>query len=136
MAKQIFVNLPVKDLKKSRAFFAALGFNFNEQFSNDDAFCMVISDNIFAMMLREEFFKTFTPREICDTTKSRQVLIALDASSREEVDEMVKKAIENGGSTYSHPQDHGWMYQHAFADIDGHQWEFAYMDMSAVPQQM
>jgi uncharacterized protein len=134
MATKIFVNLPVKDLDKSINFFKKLGFSFNPQFTDDKATCMIISENIFAMLLVEPFFKTFTKKDLADAHKTTEVLIALDASSRDEVKEMVKKAIEAGGSSYMDPQDHGWMYQHSFADLDGHQWEILFMDESAAPQ--
>lgn len=134
MATQIFVNLPVKDLDKSMAFFAKLGFAFNPQFTDEKAACMNIGENIYAMLLVEPFFKTFTKKGIVNAHKNTEVLIALDAASRDEVKEMVKKAIEAGGSSYMDPQDHGWMYQHSFADLDGHQWEILFMDESAIPQ--
>lgn len=134
MATQIFVNLPVKDLDKSVAFFTKLGFSFNPQFTDEKATCMIIAENIFAMLLVESFFKTFTKKEITNAHTSTEVLIALDATSRDEVKEMVSKAIEAGGTSYMDPQDHGWMYQHSFADLDGHQWEILYMDESAIPQ--
>lgn len=134
MAKQIFVNLPVKDLKKSMEFFTQLGFTYNMQFTDDKAACMIISENIYVMLLVEKFFQTFTKKDISDATKTTEVLIAIDASSRQEVDEMVKKAVEAGGSIYKEPQDHGWMYFHSFADLDGHQWEIGFMDESAMPK--
>ena len=134
MAKQIFVNMAVKDLKKSMAFFEKLGFAFNQQFTDDNAGCLIIGENIYAMLLVEKFFKTFTKKEICDATKSTEVLMGIDAESKEQVDEMVKKAVEAGGSLYADPQDHGWMYQHSFADLDGHQREVLYMDESAAPK--
>lgn len=134
MATQIFVNLPVKDIDKSVAFFAKLGFTFNPQFTGEKAACMIIGENIYAMLLVEPFFRTFAKKEIVNAHKSTEVLIALDAASRDEVKEMVKKAIEAGGTSYMDPQDHGWMYQHSFADLDGHQWEILYKDESAIPQ--
>ena len=134
MATKIFVNLPVKDLSKSVEFFTKLGFTFNPQFTDESATCMIISDSIFAMLLVESRFKDFTKKEIADATKTTEVLIALDAESREEVDTIVKNAVAAGGSTYRDPEDHGWMYGHSFADLDGHQWEFAYMDISQMPQ--
>lgn len=136
MAKQIFVNLPVKDLNRSKEFFTALGFTINPQFTDDKAACVVMGENIFAMLLTEPFFKSFTRKEIADATKTTEVLIALDAESREAVDDMVRRAVDAGGSLYADPQDHGWMYQHSFADPDGHQWEVAYMDEAALQQQM
>ena len=134
MATKIFVNLPVKDLEKSVAFFTKLGFTFNPQFTDDKATCMIIGDNIFAMLLVEERFKDFTKKPISDAKKSTEVLLALDAESRKKVDEMVKTAEAAGGSVYTDPQDHGWMYTHSFADLDGHQWELLYMDESAIPK--
>jgi len=134
MATKIFVNLPVKDLNKSKEFFTKLGFSFNPQFTDDKAACLVIGENIFAMLLTEPFFKTFTKKEISDAKKTTEVLIAIDADSRKKVDEMVKTALESGGSIYKEPEDQGWMYGHSFADLDGHQWEVLYMDMSKMPQ--
>lgn len=135
MATQIFVNLPVQDLNKSIEFFTKLGFTFNPQFTDETATCMIIADNIFAMLLTKPKFSQFTKKEICDATKSTEVLIALDCASREEVDEIVNNAVAGGGTTYMPAQDHGWMYQHSFADLDGHQWEVMYMDQSAIPKE-
>jgi hypothetical protein len=115
-------------------FFSQLGFTFNPQFTDEKAACMIIGENIFAMLLVEPFFKTFTRKQIVNAHQTTEVLIALDAASRDEVKEMVKKAIAAGGSSYMDPQDHGWMYQQSFADLDGHQWEILYMDESAIPQ--
>lgn len=133
-ASKIFVNLPVKDLQKSIDFFTALGFTFNPDFTDDTATCMIIGDNIFAMLLTEKRFSEFTDRPIANAHQTTEVLIAIDQPSKEAVDQMVKKAVAAGGTTYSKPQDHGWMYQHAFADLDGHQWELAWMDESQIPQ--
>lgn len=132
MAQQIFVNLSVKDLNKSKQFFGALGYSFNSQFTNDVAACMVISDTIFAMLLTETFFKTFTSKELVDAKKATEVLVCLSTESRAEVDEIVRKAVAAGGRIYNKPQDHGFMYGHGFEDLDGHQWEFAYMDPNYV----
>jgi uncharacterized protein len=135
MPKQIFVNLPVKDLKRSMDFFSALGFTFNLQFTDDNAACLIINEgSIYAMLLTEPMFKKFTKKEIADATKTTEVLIAIDLETKELVDEMVKKAVKAGGSIYADPQDHGWMYQHGFADPDGHQWELLYMDESKIPK--
>lgn len=134
MATQIFINLPVKDLPASIAFFTHLGYTFNPQFTDETATCMIIADNIFAMLLTHSKFQQFTPKAIADAHKTTEVLIALDAESREAVDATVRKAVEAGGSIYADPQDHGWMYQHSFADLDGHQWEVLYMDISQFPQ--
>ena len=135
MATKVFINLPVKDLDKSMAFFTGLGFTFNPQFTDEKAACMVISDSIFAMLLTEPFFQTFTAKKISDAKTATEVLIALDAASRDEVKNTVAKAVRLGGSLYAEPQDHGWMYQHSFADPDGHQWEILYMDESQLPEQ-
>ena len=131
-ASKIFVNLPVIDLQKSIDFFTAMGFTFNPDFTDDTATCMIISENIFAMLLTEKRFSEFTDRPIANGHKTTEVLIAIDQPSKEAVDQMVKKAVAAGGTTYSKPQDHGWMYQHAFADLDGHQWELAWMDESQI----
>lgn len=128
MSKQIYVNLPVKDLDRTMAFYSALGFTFNEQFTDDKAACMIIGDNIFAMLLREEFFKSFTKNEIADATKTTEVILALSSESREAVDEMIDKAIAAGGTSPMPVQDHGWMYGRGFTDPDGHMWETLYMD--------
>lgn len=134
MATKIFVNLPVRDLKKSIRFFTQLGFSFNPQFTDEQATCMILGENIFAMLLIEERFKDFTKKPIADARKSTEVLLALDAVSREAVDTMVENAVKAGGSVYADRQDHGWMYGHSFADLDGHQWEILYLDEQAVPQ--
>jgi len=135
MAKQIFVNLPVKDLKKSMDFFTKLGFTFNPQFTDDNAACMIIGENIYSMLLMEKFFKGFTKKEISDAKKTTEVLIAIDAESREKVDELIKKAVDAGGTIYRDPDDHEWMYSHSFADLDGHQWEVLYMDTNKMPNE-
>jgi predicted lactoylglutathione lyase len=134
MATKIFLNLAVKDLKKSIGFFTTLGFSFNPQFTDEHATCMIIGENIFAMLVTEQRFKDFTKKEICNAHKNTEVLIAIDADSREKVDEMVKTAVDAGGSIYMESQDHGWMYGHSFADLDGHQWEIMYMDENAIPK--
>ena len=134
MASKIFLNLAVKDLKKSIDFFTTLGFSFNPQFTDEQATCMIIGENIFAMLVTEQRFKDFTKKEICNAHKNTEVLIAIDAESREKVDEMVKTAVDAGGSIYMEPQDHGWMYGHSCADLDGHQWEIMYMDENAIPK--
>lgn len=130
----IFVNLPVRDLPRSKAFFEGLGFTFNPQFTDDTAACMVISDTSYAMLLTHEKFATFTPKRstICDAKQSTEVLICLSRENRAAVDEIVRKAIAAGGNTFSDPQDHGFMYAHAFQDLDGHVWEVMWMDPSAV----
>lgn len=134
MSTQIFVNLPVNNLKQSIEFFTQLGFQFNSQFTDETATCMIVSENIFVMLLSHEKFKTFTPKAICDATKSTEVLVCLSAESREAVNDMVRKAIAASGTTHKEPQDHGFMYGHGFQDLDGHIWELMYMEPSAVNQ--
>ncbi|MBM0741291.1 VOC family protein [Phormidium sp. CLA17] len=130
MATQIFVNLPVKNLNQSVEFFTKLGFSFDPQFTDETATCMIVSESIFVMLLIHDRFKTFTPKEICDATKSTEVLVCLSSESREKVDEMVRTAIAAGGTTYNEPQDHDFMYGHGFQDLDGHIWELVYMEPS------
>lgn len=136
MLRQIFVNLPIKDMARSQAFFKSMGLKFNQQFTNEQGACLEIADNIYAMLLVEPFFQGFTKLPISDAKKATEVLIALSCDSRTEVDEFVAKALIAGGTTPNAPQDHGFMYQHGFADLDGHQWEVFWMDMSAAPAQM
>jgi predicted lactoylglutathione lyase len=126
--RQIFVNLPVKDLERSKKFFASLGFSFNPQFTDENGACLVIAnDSIYAMFLTEQFFKTFTPRAIADAKKSTEVLVALSCSSDQEVKDLVAKAERAGGKAVRDPKDHGFMYEHAFEDPDGHIWELVHM---------
>jgi len=133
MSTKIFINLPVKDLNKSIDFFTKLGYTFDPQFTDENATCMIISDEIYAMLLVEKFFMSFTKKEICDTSKSAETILALSVNSRKEVDEMIRKAIKAGATTPNPPQDHGWMYGHGYQDLDGHLWEVFFMDMNAVP---
>ena len=128
MATQIYVNLPVKNLEQSIAFFTQLGFKFNPEFTDETATCMIVDENIFVMLLTETKFKTFTPNEICDARKSTEVLVCLSCGSREKIVELVRKAVAAGGTTYNEPQNHGFMYGHGFQDLDGHIWELLYMD--------
>jgi len=130
MARQIYVNLPVKDLKRSLAFFTALGFGFEPKFTNDNAACMILGENIFVMLLVERFFKTFTKKALCDAKKSTEVLVCLSCDSRAHVTDLVSKATAAGGTIPREPQDHGFMYGHAFEDLDGHIWELIYMEPS------
>jgi uncharacterized protein len=134
VTKQIFVNLPVKDLGKTIEFFKKLGFEFNPQFTDENATCMVVNENIFVMLLVEKFFKTFTQKEICDTTKNTEVIIALSTESREKVDQMLENVIKAGGKESRKPQDHGWMYGRSFEDLNGHLWEIIYMDEKALKE--
>lgn len=134
MSTKLFVNLPVKDLKRSMDFFSKLGFTFNPQFTDEKAACLVISEENYAMLIVPDFFKTFTAKEISDAGKTTEVILSLTAESREKVDEMVGKAIQAGGKESKFSQDLGWMYERGFSDLDGHQWEFFYMDVNAIPQ--
>jgi predicted lactoylglutathione lyase len=133
MTTRIYVNLPVKDLDRSVAFFTKLGYTFNPQFTNENATCMIVDENIFVMLLVEKFFKTFTPNAICDATKSTEVIVCLSAESREKIDETVRTAVAAGGRIYKEAQDHGFMYGHGFQDPDGHIWELVYMQPGATP---
>ena len=130
--RKILVNLAVRDLKKSKDFFSALGFGFNPKFTDDNAACMIVSDEAVVMLLTEHFFKTFTRREPCDTTRHSEGLFALSCESRAEVDELVRKAIAAGGTHAMDAQDHGFMYGWSFYDPDGHHWEVFWMDPKAV----
>ena len=133
MTKQIYINLPVKDLTKSMNFFSQLGFEFDPRFSNESAACMIIGENIYAMLLVETFFQTFTQKQICNSKDFTEVLVCISADSRAQVDEYVTRAIKAGGTVPRKPQDLGFMYGHGFEDLDGHIWEISYMDPSAVP---
>ena len=133
MHKQIYVNLPVADLRRSRTFFENLGLHFEPKFSNEQGACLVVGDNIFVMLLATDFFKTFTAKPIADATRSTEVLVCLSCESRAEVDGLVKKALAAGGTAPRAPQDHGFMYGHGFEDLDGHIWELVYMDPNAAP---
>lgn len=134
MATKIFVNLPVKDLPKSIAFFTRLGFTFNLQFTDETATCMIVGEDIFVMLLTEAKFKEFTPKSLCDTSQSTEVLVCLSRDSRQHVSDMVQAAIDAGGTTYAAPKDYGFMYQHGFQDLDGHLWELVHMDPAALGQ--
>jgi uncharacterized protein len=130
--RKMFVNLAVRDLKRSKAFFSALGFDYDPKFTDDNGACMIISDESYVMLLAESFFKTFTTREVCDTSRQTEALIALSCASRNEVDEVVKSAIDAGGRDAMPAQDHGFMYGRSFYDLDGHHWEVLWMDPKAV----
>jgi uncharacterized protein len=133
MINQIFLNLPVKDLKKSMDFFSALGLTFNTQFMNDQAACLVIGDNIFAMLITEPVFSTFTHKPLCNAKKHTEAIFALQVPNKEEVDTLMKKAIAAGGVEYKESEDHGWMFIRRFEDLDGHQWEVFCMDETKMP---
>jgi predicted lactoylglutathione lyase len=132
-SKKMFVNLAVKSLPRSVEFFTKLGFTFNPRFTDENATCMIVSDEAFVMLLAEPFFRTFTKRQICDTKSHTEALVALSLGSRAEVDHLVKTAVAAGGSLAADPQDHGFMYTQSFYDPDGHHWEVFWMDPEATP---
>lgn len=132
MSTKIFVNLPVKDLNRSVDFFTTLGYRFNPQFTDENATCMIVGEDSFVMLLVEKFFKTFTPKPIADAKSSTEVLVALSANSREEVNFMVETALAAGAGRHKEPDDKGFMYGWGFEDLDGHIWEYVWMDPSAI----
>ncbi len=128
--QSVYINLPIKDIQATRQFWTTLGFTFNESFSDDRALCLALKpDSIYAMLITHEMYQTFTHRPIADGSTT-QVLIAIEVESKEAVDQIVSKAIQNGACKYLEPSDEGWMYYDRFVDIDGHQWEVLYSDMS------
>jgi len=132
--KSIYINLPVKDLNKTRDFWTKLGFSFNPKFSNDKALSLILNEgSIYAMLITHEFFSTFTNRPIADGSTT-QVLINIQVESREKVDEIMRIALANGGTRYRNSEEADWMYYDSFADLDGHQWEVAYMDLTKLPK--
>ncbi len=133
MSTKMFVNLPVKDLVNSSGFFAGLGFKFDPRFTNEDAACMIVGEDIYVMLLVEKFFRTFTPKDICNAYHHTEAIISLTMESREQVDEFVNRALDAGASDYKEPMDEGAMYAWGFQDLDGHIWEIFYLDMSQVP---
>ena len=135
MHSQIFVNLPVKDLKRSVAFFTKLGYTFNPQFTDENATCMILGDNLFVMLLVEKFFTSFTSKALTDTAKATEVLTCVACSSREQVDELVALARANGAQVPRQAQDHGFMYSHGYEDLDGHTWELVHMTGAPPAQQ-
>lgn len=131
--KSIFVNLPIKNINKTKEFWTHIGFSFNEQFSDERALCLVLNEGlIYAMLITHEMYSTFTNRAIADGSTT-QVLTAIEVESREKVDKIVRSALENGASRYRKSVDHGWMYYDSFADLDGHQWEIMYTDPTQIP---
>jgi predicted lactoylglutathione lyase len=126
-ARMIFVNIAVRDLEKSKAFFSRLGFEFNPRFTDEKAACMIVSEAAMVMLLAEPFFKTFTGRQLCDTSKQTEALLGLSCASRQEVDALVHKALAAGGKPAMKAQDHGFMYGWSFYDLDGHHWELIWM---------
>ena len=135
MVRQIFVNLPVKDLDRAVAFFSALGFTFNPDFTDENATCLLVGDNIFVMLLVEPYFQGFTGKPVADASKQTEVLLALALDDRAAVDALLEKVLAAGGTETQQPRDMGFMYQRSFADLDGHQWEPFFMDPAAVPPQ-
>ena len=127
MPTQIFVNLPVRDLQKSVEFFGKLGYAFNPQFTDENATCMIISDDIFAMLLVEPYFRTFIEKDIADAHRTAEVILALSADNRDAVDALVGKALAAGATEPRAAQDHGFMYQRSYQDLDGHLWEVFHM---------
>jgi uncharacterized protein len=134
MSTKIFVNLPVKDLKRSIEFFSKLGYEFNPQFTGETAASMVISEDIYAMLLTEPHFKGFTPKEIADAKRTTEVIVSLSLESREQVTKIVERALHAGAHKIAEPADHGFMYQWGFEDLDGHIWEYMWMDQAAIKQ--
>lgn len=128
--KDVFINLPVKDLQKSVDFFSALGFGFNDEMTDENASCMIIGDHMYVMLLVEPFFQKFTKKQLTDSAASTEVIVAISADSKAEVDEMVEKAIEAGGAVSNDKMDDEYMYGWSFQDIDGHLWEVVYMPES------
>ncbi len=126
----IFVNLPCKDLPASKAFFEAMGYHFNPQFTNDSGACLVLGENLFAMLLTQDFARGFTSKPLVDAKAATEVLVCVSCQSREEVDALVAKAVAAGGTAPRAPVDHGFMYGHGFEDLDGHIWELGYMSMT------
>lgn len=133
MISQLFINLPVKDLDKTVAFFTKLGFTFNPQFTDKNATCMIINDDTFAMLLVEPYFKTFIRKEVADATKTAEVITAMSLESKEKVDSMMQAALAAGATESKDTQDLGFMYQRGFQDVDGHLWEIFWMDISKMP---
>jgi predicted lactoylglutathione lyase len=134
MSRKIFVNLAVRDLKRSMDFFKTLGFAFNPKFTDDKAACMVVGEESFVMLLSEPFFRSFTHRNPCDTRSQTEALLAFSCDSRAEVEAMVKNAVASGGSPALEPKDHGFMFGWSFYDPDGHHWEPFWFDPKAIPK--
>jgi len=135
MAKKIFINLPVTDLKSAMTFYTAIGFTNNPQFTDETAACMVLTEEIYVMLLTQNKFKEFTNKEIGNTKKTASVINSLSVDSNEEVNAMVDKALKAGGKEPNEAKDYGFMQQRSFEDPDGHLWEVLYMDLSKFPKQ-
>ncbi|MCD9575866.1 VOC family protein [Flavobacterium soyae] len=136
METKMYLNLAVKELDKAIKFFNELGFPTNPKFTNEKGACIIIGENIYLMLLVEEFYQTFTDKQICNSHTTSEALISISLGSRKEVDEMIEKAVKAGGTDYRKAQDYGWMYQRTFLDLDGHHWEVFYMDESQIPDHM
>lgn len=134
MPRQLFVNLPVDNLDRTVEFFATLGFSFNPKFTDENATCLVISEHIQVMLLTRPFFSGFTKKPVVDARAATETLLALSCESRDEVDALVSKAVAAGAATPMESKDYGFMYQHGFEDLDGHQWEVFWMDEANFPQ--
>lgn len=135
-SRKVFINLPVNDLEATKAFFSKLGFEYDPRFSDEKAVCMILSDEGYVMLLKKEFFNTFTKRGAADPSKGSEVLVGLTCTSREEVDKLADTALANGGSIAMEPHDLGFMYTRTFYDLDGHHWELFHMDMEAAEKMM
>ncbi len=135
MATKIFVNLPVQDLDRSKDFYTKIGFTINQQFTDNTAACVVISEDIYAMILTHPKFKEFTPKDIADATKTSEVLTCLSLESKEKVNEVADKALQAGGTEARDPLDYGFMFGRSFNDPDGHIWEVIWMDPSSINQE-
>jgi predicted lactoylglutathione lyase len=134
MTTKVFINLPVKDLAASMEFYSKLGFQNNPQFTDQTAACMVFSENLYVMLLTYEKFRNFTKKEIGDASQTTQMLLAVSVETKDKVKELINLAVKSGGSIYMDAAEYEWMYQHSFADPDGHQWEVFYMDESKLPK--
>ena len=131
--RMIFVNLPVRHLEDSKGFFAKLGFRFEPAYTDDNAACMVVDENIFVMLLTEERFKDFITGDISDATRATEVLTCLSADSKQQVDETIEKALAAGAKPWKPPMEDGPMYGGSFQDLDGHVWELLYMESPTQP---
>jgi len=134
MEAKLFVNLPVKDIQKTRDFFLGLGFSYNPQFSDEKATCLIINNESYVMLLREDFFKGFTKKGIVNAHNCTEVLTSISAESKDRVNEIVDKAISLGATEARDPDEYGYMYTRSFNDPDGHIWEFSWMDLQSFPK--
>lgn len=134
MTRQLFVNLPVKDLDRAVKFFTALGFSFNPDFTDENATCMIVNDDAFVMLLVESYFKTFTTKSVAATAGSAEAIMSFSLDSREAVDQAIRTALTSGGTASEEAQDYGFMYTHSFQDPDGHLWEVFWMDPAGPPK--